>query len=111
MANEPTFSLDPKLGGMNWGFCQAPNKKGTGALVKYIAIIETSSVPLSETASGLRIKLYGDLGQTDASGLGDGFERGSTKKVAFSAPDVGKIQKIKLTLDGSQPFRCKKNHD
>lgn len=108
MTNEPTFSLDPKMGGMNWGFCRPLNNKGIGAVGKYIAIMETSSVPNSETNSEIRIKLYGDLGITDLSSLGNGFERGSTKKVSFSSPEVGKIQKIKLVLEGSQPFRCKK---
>ena len=110
MANEPTFSLDPKMGGMNWGYCQPPkiNGKQGGAESKYIAITETSKAPQSETTSRIKIKLYGDLGVTDDAPIGSDFERGSTKKVTFTLPDVGKIQKIKLTLDGSQPYRCKK---
>ena len=99
MANEPTFSLNPKNGGMNWGFCQPKSTKKGGDLGKYMAIIETSSVPLSETKSGIRIKLYGDLGISGTASLGDNFERSSTKKVPFAASDVGKIQKIKVFID------------
>jgi len=108
MSNEPTFSLNTKNGGMNWGFCMVVNKKTGGIKSKYIAIIETSKVPLSETTSAIKIKLYGDLGVTDLISIGDKFERGSTKKSKFSAPDIGKIQRIKLSLEGTQPYRCKK---
>lgn len=52
MANDPTFSLDPKKGGMNWGYCKMPTptvNKGKGDLVKYEAVVETSDSPGSET--------------------------------------------------------------
>jgi len=106
MSNEPTFSLNPKNGGMNWGFCV--DKKAGGILSKYIAIIQTSKVPLSETTSTIKIKLYGELGVTDLISIGDKFERGSTKKANFSAPDIGRLQRIKVSLEGTQPYRCKK---
>ena len=104
MANEPTFTLDSKMGGMNWGFCKPVSLKKGGDLGKYIAIIETSSLPLSETTSGLRIKLYGDLGISGIASIGDNFERSSTKKVQFSASDVGKIQKIKVRVNFLKNF-------
>lgn len=46
MVNEPTFSLDMKNGGLNWGFCKKPDKNAND---KYTAIVYTSSKENSET--------------------------------------------------------------
>ena len=48
MVNEPTFSLHPMNGGMNWGYCKDTqnNKKQDN---KYFAIIETSKRENSES--------------------------------------------------------------
>ena len=42
MNNEPTFTLDPKMGGMNWGYCAEPPKSGPPG--GYTAIVETSKL-------------------------------------------------------------------
>jgi hypothetical protein len=47
MTNEPTFTLDPKNGGFNWGFCKSNDPSSTDT--KYTAIVETSSKENSET--------------------------------------------------------------
>jgi hypothetical protein len=47
MVNEPTFSLNPKNGGMNWGYCKPIPK--TGPTLKYNVVIETSKLENSET--------------------------------------------------------------
>ena len=47
MVNEPTFSLNPLNGGMNWGLCASRPKAGPAG--QYTAIIETSNRELSET--------------------------------------------------------------
>jgi len=46
MINEPSFTLDPKNGGMNWGYCVDPKKE---ELTKYFAIVDTSNIVHSDT--------------------------------------------------------------
>ena len=46
MVNEPSFVLDNKKGGMNWGFC-AIEKKGLPK--QFFAVMATSSLEHSET--------------------------------------------------------------
>ena len=79
MVNEPTFSLNPLNGGMNWGLCASRPKAGPAG--QYTAIIETSN-----------------LGKTDEFVLGDGFERGSIRKINFTAKDIGKLHRIRVTF-------------
>jgi len=42
MVNEPSFKLDAKNGGFNWGFCD--NSKEANLSRKFYAIVETSSL-------------------------------------------------------------------
>ena len=46
MANEPSFILDAKAGGMNWGYCEAEAKLGP---IQFTALVQTSSIVQSET--------------------------------------------------------------
>jgi len=46
MVNEPKFVLDPKKGGMNWGFCQRDIENET---ITYKAIVVSSTLEHSET--------------------------------------------------------------
>lgn len=46
MTNEPTFQLDPKKGGINWGYCIANDVETTKS---YRAIVDTSNIEGSET--------------------------------------------------------------
>lgn len=103
MVNEATFTLNPNKGGMNWGYCASHPK--TGPSGKYTAIIETSNRERSETtyifylfSSSIKAILFGDLGKTEEFVLGDGFERGSIKKISFTAKDIGKLHRIRVIL-------------
>ena len=53
MANEPSFSFDKTLGGLNWGFC----KKTQGNDNKYIAVVTTSQKENSETTYSYLLNL------------------------------------------------------
>jgi len=46
MVNEPSFVLDAKKGGMNWGYCI---DKADVPPFKYMALVETSSLNGSDT--------------------------------------------------------------
>lgn len=46
MVNEPSFTLDSKNGGMNWGFCIADK---AAPPITYVAIVDTSNIVHSET--------------------------------------------------------------
>jgi len=46
MVNEPSFVLDAKKGGMNWGYCV---DKADVPEFKYMALVETSSLSGSAT--------------------------------------------------------------
>jgi len=46
MVNEPSFILKPANGGMNWAFCM---EEKVSPPTKYVAIVDTSSLPESET--------------------------------------------------------------
>lgn len=46
MINEPSFTLDAKNGGMNWGYCVPEQKKKPE---NYFAIVDTSNILHSET--------------------------------------------------------------
>jgi hypothetical protein len=47
MANQPGFILDPKKGGINWGWCLP--QSAVNPQVEYSVTIVTSSLPLSGT--------------------------------------------------------------
>lgn len=46
MVNEPSFVLDAKNGGMNWGYCVQEKKAPP---VKFYAVVETSTLTHSDT--------------------------------------------------------------
>jgi len=46
MVNEPTFVLNTKNGGMNWGYCVKENESG---IVEYDTTVKTSTIPNSGT--------------------------------------------------------------
>jgi hypothetical protein len=105
MANEPSFVLNPANGGLNWGFCQRDKKP---AMVKYVAIVNTSQIEKSETSSVLKVQIFGDKGRTEEKNLSSsGFERGSERRVEIEAEDVGKLEKIAIRVVGSQGYRCR----
>jgi len=106
MVNEPTFSLNPKNGGMNWGYCRPIPK--TGAVINYNVLIQTSKLENSETTSTIKGVLYGDSGKSDEFVLGEKFERDSTVKKVITGKDIGKLHKLALKLEGRQPYRCRK---
>jgi len=48
MVNEPSFVLDAKNGGFNWGFCDNA-KSSENKIKEFLAIVETSSLINSGT--------------------------------------------------------------
>ena len=105
MANEPSFVLNPKNGGLNWGFCLQDQRP---ALMKYIVIVNTSQIEKSESTSVVRIQLFGDKGiSTEKNLSSSGFDRGSQRKVEIEAEDVGKLEKIAIRVSGSSGYRCR----
>lgn len=96
MANEASFQLNAEKGGINWGYCS--EKKGEAdrdTPITYIVQVDTSTIEGSETISTIKMKFFGDNGESKLTTLSDvGFERGSSKKVEFKALDVGNLQKI-----------------
>jgi len=59
MVNEPSFTLNPSKGGMNWGYC-VPEKKAPP--VTFFAIVETSGLVRSETKYNKQLILFIKLG-------------------------------------------------
>ena len=98
MANEASFQLNAEKGGINWGYCA--EKKGEAdkeATITYSVHVETSSLEGSETISTIKMKFFGNTGESKLTTLSDvGFERGSSKKLEFKALDVGNLQKIQV---------------
>ena len=106
MVNEPTFVLNTKLGGMNWGYCV---NEDLHKLVNYSAETVTSGLNHAGTtylyidnninSSIIKIKLYGDRGTGKEVILSStGFERARTKKNDFKSENVGDIQKIRVII-------------
>ena len=96
MSNDPSFSLNAKHGGMNWGYC----KKSSPLTSSYYITLFTSSLPSSGTNSKLLLQLRGTKGQTTMKEISSNIqlETGSEYEISFQANNIGTITKAILKL-------------
>lgn len=106
MSNDPSFSLNARHGGMNWGYC----KKSSSLTSSYYITLFTSSLPSSGTNSKLLLQLRGTKGQTAMKEISSNtqLETGSEYEVSFQANNIGTITKAILKLEGTIGYRCKR---
>ncbi|MCQ2816211.1 MAG: hypothetical protein MJ252_02985 [archaeon] len=106
MANEMSFTLDPKKGGMNWGFCQSNPQKNE---INYHITLVTSAIPNSGSSrSKLMMTFFGDKGKSNEVEILEGvsLDDGSTSEMDVLAKEVGELKKIQLKLVGNDAYRC-----
>lgn len=94
------FQLNTKLGGENWGYCQA---NGKAAKIPYVISIDTGIVDTEETTDSYFLQIFGEEGQTSEFLLSNsGFQLGSTTIVKEKALNVGDLTKIRLRTSGNK---------
>ena len=93
------FALDPKLGGENWGYCQA---SGKATKTTYTISIDTGKVDTEESSDSYFLEIFGEEGKTSEIQLSnDGLQLGSTTIVKTKAQNVGDLTKLKLRTSGT----------
>ncbi|GFN87702.1 hypothetical protein PoB_001420800 [Plakobranchus ocellatus] len=75
--------------------------------IPYEVTIWTGNVRGAGTDSNVFLQMYGKSGKTEEISLGnktDNFERGQMDKFKIEAPDVGRLQKVRIGHDGTGMF-------
>ena len=92
------FHLNGKLGGENWGYCQAGGK---ASKILYTISVDTGTVDTEETSDNYYLQIFGEEGQTSEMLLtNSGFQQGSTTIVKEKALNVGDLTKLRLRTSG-----------
>lgn len=92
------FTLDTKLGGENWGYCQAGGK---ASKITYTISVDTGSVDTEETSDSYYLQIFGQEGNTDEFLLTNaGFQVPSTTIIKEKALNVGDLTKLRLRTTG-----------
>lgn len=107
--NNPGFVLNQKKGGFNWGYCMN-EEESQRTTVSYSAFVRTALTPRSTTSSQIKVKLCGTKGcfpnYTNLST--SGFDKQGIRQAVpeFENIDVGDPLKLKIRLEGTEPYLC-----
>ncbi|MCQ2815708.1 MAG: hypothetical protein MJ252_00430 [archaeon] len=104
--NDPNFILNPRIAGLNWGYCDETSSK-TNKETEYIIYVKTSSLPESEAQGTIMIALRGSDGTSKELLLtNSGFKAGSFSKIKVTTEDIGNIFSLKLIAKDKLTWRC-----